>query len=248
MPPAGEGTIYGDGKGVFFDHEVEGQFLQLIKNANKTVIFVTPYIELWVHLKDEIRDAIARNVDVTFLIRQDNAAHKLEDLEWLHANKIKVYLIPNLHAKIYISERSVLVSSMNIHRTSIIDSKDFALIIKGVEDSKSFRDYVSRLIGKGVRIQASQPLRGQVSRFPAKVDMAPISDMGDRQNFEYGYCIRSGDKIRFNIEKPLCADCFRLWNKYQDEDFAEKYCHSCGKSVETTFAKPLCRVCWKRFN
>jgi hypothetical protein len=64
--------------------------------------------------------------------------------------------------------------------------------------------------------------------------------------------LKSGVKdpiwVQENTGKPLCADCFRQWNKYQDEDYEEKYCHSCGKSTKTSFAKPLCMACWKKFS
>jgi hypothetical protein len=243
------GTESGDrARQVFFDDEVQQQFFQLLRSATETVIFVTPYIELWVHLQDEMRDAIARKVDITFLIREDATPRRPEDLEWLRANKVKVLLVPNLHAKIYLNEKRVLVSSMNTHRTSIIDSKDFAMIVSGEDEAKLFRDYVSRLIAKATMTQSSRPIRNYVAGFVEKaITTQPSRSFGARTS-EDGYCIRSRDKIPFNTERPLCTDCFAKWNKYHDEDYAEKYCHSCGKSTKTTFAKPLCMTCWKKLN
>lgn len=248
MSPSIERNPDDDGKEVFFDEEVQQQFHQLIKSATEEVMFVTPYIELWVHLKDELRDAIARKVDVTFLIREGETPRRPEDLEWLHASKVKVYLVPNLHAKIYFNEKTVLVSSMNVHRTSIIDSKDFAMIIKNEDDAKAFREYVAHLIGKATVAQTSHPIRDYVSGLVEKASKTQSSRSSEHQTLEYGYCIRSRDKIRFNTEKPLCADCYREWTKYEKEDYPEKYCHSCGKSAKTTFAKPLCMACWKKSN
>ena len=248
MSPSIERDLDDDVKEVFFDEEVQQQFVQLIRSATESIIFVTPYVELWVHLTDEMRDAVARKVDVTFLIREGETLHRPEDVEWLQANKVKVYLVPNLHAKIYLNEKRVLVSSMNITRTSTIDSKDFAMIVKNEDDAKMFREYVKRLIGKATIAQASHSMRDYVSGPVEKASITQSSRPSEHQTVEYGYCIRSRDKIRFNTEKPLCADCFHEWNKYQDEDYVEKYCHSCGKSAKTTFAKPLCMACWKKSN
>lgn len=248
MPPSAETDSDDDGKEAFFDEEVQQQFYEIIRSATKSVIFVTPYIELWVHLQDEMRDAIARKVDITFLIREDATPRRPEDLQWLQANKVKVYLVPNLHAKIYLNEKRVLVSSMNVHRTSIIDSKDFAIVVKNEDVAKMFREYVSRLIGKATVTQTSHQIRGFVSGLVEKAATTQRSRSSERQTSEDGYCIRSRDKIPFNTEKPLCADCFRQWNRYHDKDYAEKYCHSCGKSAETTFSKPLCMACWKKSN
>lgn len=248
MSSSTERGLAKDEKRAFFDDEIEQQFYGLIRSASESIIFVTPFIELWVHLKEEMREAISRKVDIKFLIREDATPHRPEDLEWLHANKVKVYLVPNLHAKIYLNEKRILISSMNMHRTSIIDSKDFAMIVKNDDGAKKFREYVSRLIKKATITQTPHLVRNQVSGRIERTSTVRSSRSFENRTSEDGYCIRSRDKIRLNTEKPLCADCFRQWNRYQNEDYIEKYCHSCGKNAETTFAKPLCLTCWKNSN
>jgi phosphatidylserine/phosphatidylglycerophosphate/cardiolipin synthase-like enzyme len=128
------------------------------------------------------RDArgLARGVDITFLIREDATPRRPEDLEWFRANRIKVYLVPNLHAKIYLNEKRVIVSSMNIHRTSIIDSKDFAMVVKNEGVAKMFREYVSRLVGKAAIPKASHPIRDYVSGLVKKDIITTLSF--DHQN------------------------------------------------------------------
>ncbi|SFN37331.1 phospholipase D family protein [Salegentibacter flavus] len=63
-----------------------------------------------------------------------------------------------------------------------------------------------------------------------------------------GYCIRTGEKIPFNPEKPLTQKAFKQWNKYGDRDYSEKYCHYSGEPSkgETTVAKPILRKNWKK--
>ncbi|HZT36036.1 MAG TPA: hypothetical protein VFA15_08950, partial [Nitrososphaera sp.] len=163
-------------------------------------------------------------------------------------NNVKVYLIPNLHAKIYLNEKSVLVSSMNLHRTSIIDSKDFAIAIGNNAEALKFREYVVRLMGKGTRLQSQMSIRNQISRISDKAGkILPGRSLIPRDN-GVGFCVRSRHKIGFNPEKPLCPDCYREWSKYENEEYEENYCHSCGNEAETTFSKPLCRPCWKKHN
>ena len=53
---AGTGSEH-NGKEAFFDEEIQHQFYELIRSATQNIIFVTPYIELWVHLQDEMRVA-----------------------------------------------------------------------------------------------------------------------------------------------------------------------------------------------
>lgn len=61
-----------------------------------------------------------------------------------------------------------------------------------------------------------------------------------------GYCIRCGNEIVYDLEKPLCDKCYKSWAKYQDQKYEEKYCHSCGKKSKTSFAKPVCYSCFKK--
>ncbi|MDO8568425.1 MAG: hypothetical protein Q7R57_06895 [Dehalococcoidales bacterium] len=47
-------------------------------------------------------------------------------------------------------------------------------------------------------------------------------------------------------EKPLCPDCYKIWERYWDPEYVENFCHVCGKSDNTSFVKPLCRACFEK--
>ncbi len=68
------------------------------------------------------------------------------------------------------------------------------------------------------------------------------------ERHESGFCIRTGKKIAFNLEKPMCYDSFREWNKYKNSDFSEKYCHFSGElsNGETSVNKPILSKNWKK--
>ena len=63
-----------------------------------------------------------------------------------------------------------------------------------------------------------------------------------------GYCIRTGEEIEFNPERPLSNKAFKMWSKYGDKDYEEKFCHYSGEpsNGETSFAKPILRKNWKK--
>ncbi len=56
-----------------------------------------------------------------------------------------------------------------------------------------------------------------------------------------GYCIRTGEKIPFNMKKPFSEKAFESWSKYKDETYKEKFCHFSGEKSngETCFSKPV---------
>ncbi|MCD8450373.1 phospholipase D family protein [Tenacibaculum dicentrarchi] len=63
-----------------------------------------------------------------------------------------------------------------------------------------------------------------------------------------GFCIRTGKKIPFNIEKPMNYEAFKMWNKYKDADYSEKYCHFSGELSDgkTSVNKPILNKNWKK--
>ena len=67
-------------------------------------------------------------------------------------------------------------------------------------------------------------------------------------NKSIGFCIRTGDKIPFNIEVPYTSKAFDSWNRYKDESYSEKYCHFSGEKSEglTNYKNPIMRKNWKK--
>jgi hypothetical protein len=65
---------------------------------------------------------------------------------------------------------------------------------------------------------------------------------------QQGYCIRTGVKIPFNVEKPMTYEAYKLWSKYGDPDYPEKYCHFTGdpSEGETSVTRPILKMNWKR--
>jgi hypothetical protein len=217
-------TPGGEGASIFLDDEVLPQILQVVRNASQ---LVTPYVRLWGHLQNAMDEAVNRGVAISFVVRAGER-NQSEELEWLREHDVTVYEVAHLHAKIYLNERTVLISSMNITEKSTTNSHDFAMKVQSEDDTKKLRDYVARLTGK---VNASRPARSA------------------RQEIrEVGICIRDGSKMDFDAARPLCAKCYLEWVKYKNEDYVEKYCHSCGKLTKTTYARPLCLACYKKLN
>jgi hypothetical protein len=235
-----------DGKTVFTDADVEPQILQIIRNAESQVTFVTPYVELWNHLKDEILEARRRNVQVLFFIRVGGRVKDPTDLPWLRSNISALYEVPMLHAKIYLNEKTVLVSSMNITMGSTRNSMDFAMLVRRQGDAQELRDYVNRLPAKST---SRQPLSiggyvsGYVSGLVKTAAAQSFPHLG-RENAQ-GYCIRGDEIIPLNPKHPFCDSHYQLWAAWKKDDYPEKYCHSCGKRAKTTARNPQCTDCYQ---
>ncbi len=58
---------------------------------------------------------------------------------------------------------------------------------------------------------------------------------------QHGYCIRTGEHIPYNPERPFSYYAWKTWNEFQNPDFAENYCHKTGKPSygKTSMRKPI---------
>lgn len=78
-----------------------------------------------------------------------------------------------------------------------------------------------------------------------KYDIASDDDPEDSN----GYCIRTGKKIPFNLEKPYSYDAYLEYvNESQGERVPEKYCHYSGEESDgkTNIDYPVLRKNWKK--
>ena len=85
----------------------------------------------------------------------------------------------------------------------------------------------------------------RLNDFPEELELGSKPDIRPEreteQKTEYGFCIRTGKKIKFNPKQPMSKESWKIWNEYGNEDFPEKYCHKTGKvsNGKTTMRKPI---------
>lgn len=70
---------------------------------------------------------------------------------------------------------------------------------------------------------------------------SPVNEKASSKNSDIGYCIRSGEKIKYNPSQPLSKEAYKAWNKWKNVDFKEKYCHKTGKESngKTSLRHPI---------
>ena len=69
-----------------------------------------------------------------------------------------------------------------------------------------------------------------------------------QQNTYTGFCIRTGEKIPFNPNRPFSDNAYKSWSKYKDKYYKEKYCHYSGEmsNGETSFSRPIMKKNWNK--
>ena len=249
---------------VLTDDQITSRVLDILRNAKKHVTLVSPYNKFWTHLRNELQRTVARDVRVDFIYRN---GERSEDTDWLEDLGVRVHAVENLHAKIYLNESSVLVTSMNLLESSSKNSMEICISINDQEAQKEVRGYVSSLkriaqtAEKGKKVsprpansRAKTRKNQTVSESPSKYKAGAskpsfgglLKDLVAAVTNEGGRCIRCAISIPLNGDRPLCEDCFKSWKRYENWDYQEDYCHRCGTEWDTSYEKPLCRPCYDK--
>lgn len=231
-------------KTIFLDDEIGQQLLHIVRDAQEIIVMVTPYLDLseWHHLKQAVREAVDKRVRVVFVIRKDPGGlgnRSVDDVRWLFDNGVSVAWLELLHAKIYLTEKIVLVSSMNLYGFSASNSREIAMVVRNDQDAQSVRDYVfGQLLHMAQLLAVPEP-----TSYPPQPKDETARAIGAA-----GICIRCGNRIPFNHSRPLCDHCHSAWDQLRNEQYAENFCHVCGTFSLTCHAKPLCQICYQRMS
>ncbi len=217
-------------KSAFVDDQVVPQIVSVIREAKKEVIIITPYVDLeeWRHAKRAIEEAVSRRVEIKVVVRDDQAQTRenaVATILWFVNNEVKVYMLPDLHAKIYVNEMTTLISSMNFTRKSGANSREIALLVRSPEDVRVVRNYVDELVS------AAEPLPLQ-RRAPPLIAEQPARYSA--RTPESGWCVRCRAQLPFDRDHPLCDRCYDAWAQYHNPDYRENFCHMCGRPSSTS--------------
>lgn len=244
---------------ILFDDDVFYRIKQILKSASppEDVFVVTPYVKLDTRMKEAFDEACGKNVRVTMLIRAD-ADHPLEDINWLLRKRVILKKVDKLHAKVYLGASSGLVTSMNLHSHSGLESKEVGVCFTDEQSLKRLEDKVEKWISDSREVDPVGAASRPETREKPSILIKPVGTTHSSPNAPVtpthtspanaklkGYCIRCSKPKTLNPEYPLCDDCYKEWVKYKNPTYEEKICHRCGKANKTTVVKPLCRDCYK---
>ncbi|MCH7471769.1 phospholipase D family protein [bacterium] len=225
-------------------HQIGARIIDLVLEATRRVVLVSPYLKIWGHLENALQTASRKSVELYVVFRRDKREEYRELVEQLHKVKARVFDLKDLHAKVYVNETSCILTSMNLYGSSAQNSEEFAILSRERSLVHAVNKYVDALMERGEKLRPKSKLASALTgTFKAAAGMvAAVAEKFDAP----GTCIRCGTDIDYDSQKPLCPGCYKAWAKYKNPKFKEKRCHSCGVPAGTTMARPLCPACYKK--
>ncbi len=140
---------------------IYGEIEKLIENSKEFLFLVSPYIKfeitdhtLYKKFINALGLAIKSDIEVNFISRQPDSSYKGKPKEILKSfieKGCNLYLVPNLHSKIYCNESKALITSLNMYLHSVINNEEVGVKLSKKHDLKEFEDiiyYIYKLIAK----------------------------------------------------------------------------------------------------
>jgi len=249
---------------------------KLIKGANKFLFLVSPYIKLHDRLKDELRKLPHKeslSLMLLFGKNEDNVARslKLEHLEFFKKEfpNVEIRHEPRLHAKYYANDSTSILTSMNLYDFSMINNIESGTVYDdrfniGKKTGRVAYDYFLEVFD-GATLLYHQSIDVKSSLGGLRKRYGSIRIMEDNLHRYYGggtsrrytnttrtyqqngYCIRTGQTIPFNIERPLSSEAYRTWSSFSNPDYPEDYCHYSGEASygKTSYNRPVLQQYWR---
>lgn len=220
----------------------------LISNADKKLVLITPYIQLSTLFEEKLLAAAKRNVKITVVCRNKNLADtQREVLQRIPG--LTLYTHDNVHAKCYYNEEMLVLGSMNFFDYSDQNNREMGILLENPADGKLYNDAVrecEEIIEMAARLN---PIKTPFAKFEKRKADKPEATFFKKTfaaQKPAGFCIRCHNTILYNQAAPFCHSCYTIWAAWENEDFEEQYCHCCGKDEPSSMRKPLCYDCYKR--
>ncbi len=273
---------------------LEEKLTDIIWNAKKYVVIVSPFIKLDNHVRSIFDKIKATHEIQLILVFGKNEGYKQkslreDDFEYFKNFKnISILYNKDLHAKHYCNEKEGLITSLNLYDYSMINNIEYGVYFsknilnpaeKLFEETEEFTkdlifekshvvflkkpQYKKKMFGLTKAFQNSTVLFDISNDFfndydydiksLSEFDCENLSDVDkvydkkpqrqDDTEFdpEFGFCIRTGEQIPYNPEKPLSYYAFRTWQQFENYDYQENYCHKTGKESygKTSMNNPI---------
>jgi phosphatidylserine/phosphatidylglycerophosphate/cardiolipin synthase-like enzyme len=228
---------------------------RLISKSNEKLYLISPYLQLSDKIKIMIQQSekSSPSIDIKILYRSGKDSKINDDDRDFILKQLKnanLYALDNLHAKCYLNEHTAIIASMNLYQHSQENNWEMGVKIDNSSDPILYNDILKHAL---LLLNAGKKHEKKLVNFGNIVSRATqaaftIKKVGKVMMEKSCYCVRCGKSIDYDMDRPLCPTCFKIWSKYADTKYQEKFCHYCGKARKTSVGKPVCYDCYKELN
>ncbi|OAV66002.1 hypothetical protein Barb4_03102 [Bacteroidales bacterium Barb4] len=110
--------------------DISAGIVKLICEAREYLYLISPYLQLSACIKERIKDIESEMLKITFIFGK-NGHPNSEKIEFLQKLKYAhIYYYKDLHAKCYLNEKEMIISSMNLYTLSQQNNVEMGVLIQ----------------------------------------------------------------------------------------------------------------------
>jgi len=228
------------------------EIVQIVINAGSKLVLISPYIKLPADFLERLKYRDKQGFQTVVVCREkdlnDETKSNLKQLKYLDLRFDDV-----LHAKCFHNEKSMVITSLNLHEHSQQNNREMGILLSSEADLKVFKEALNEaefIVDRAKKDSTIKNLASRIMKEVKSVIDSPVENSsrgvkGTSRDKQTGYCIRCGKSIPYDLKSPYCSRCYRVWSKFKDSNYEEEYCHKCGTPNEaTTMKRPLCDSCY----
>ena len=101
----------------------------LIREARERLYIISPYLKLSDNIKEHLNDKEREKAEVRIIFgKQELNPTEMSYLQNL--KYVRLYFSKNLHAKCYLNERKMIITSMNLYEFSQQNNREMGILIE----------------------------------------------------------------------------------------------------------------------
>ncbi len=242
-------------------HQIPGEIISLIEETKDYCFLVTPYFKPWPVLSRSLEKAALSEKKVIFIFRDTDNNDQI--IKEICNYGFDIHFVDRLHTKLYLNEKSAIISSMNLYDSSKEYNYELGYKFTNSYEVKKFKEEVIEkdILGlapkysiNGRYFEHLRKLKEEKLEKERKIEERKNNAISKKNELKIqkvntiptGVCIRCGTAISYNTNAPFCYNCYETWSSFGNAEYEEKYCHSCGSNYPTSMRKPVCHRCFNK--
>jgi phosphatidylserine/phosphatidylglycerophosphate/cardiolipin synthase-like enzyme len=233
--------------------------VEIVNKADRKLVLICPYMtRIPDDLLQRLKHKDKQGIKTIVVCREKDSGKDLASevrSELKELRNLELLFDDDLHAKCFYNEKSMVITSLNLHEASARKNREMGVLLSSEEDSSVFNEALEEaeyIIGGAkkdstLKSFANRVLKEINSAIDLPTQNTSMKVRSSSRTKQKGYCIRCGKNKTYDLDAPYCPDCYRVWNKFKDPDYKEEFCHLCGTPNQpTTMNKPLCNSCYNK--
>jgi phosphatidylserine/phosphatidylglycerophosphate/cardiolipin synthase-like enzyme len=112
---------------------------QLINKASEKLVLISPYLKINERIKQSLEDKNRLKIDIRVIYGKNEL--QPDENNWLKSmTSIRSSFCKDLHAKCYLNEKEVIITSMNLYEFSQVNNNEMGIYVEKESDPELYRD------------------------------------------------------------------------------------------------------------